>query len=72
LDSSDSSSYTIAPEDVKYFSPHNLYYIVLTVVEIYITYWEAAYARVFSRLGEEPIQLVDPRDTIVIARFRDV
>jgi hypothetical protein len=68
----DSAMSTIAPEDVKYFSPHNLYYVVLTIVEMHMTYWEAAHAGVFGRLGEEPVQLVDPRDTTAVARFRDV
>ncbi len=63
---------TIDSKDLKYFSPHKLYYVALTIVEIHMTYYEAAYAGVFGRLGEEPIQLVDPRDTATVARFRDV
>ncbi len=63
---------TIDLEDVKYFRPHNLYYVVLAIVEIHLTDHEAAHAGVFGRLGEEPIQLVDPRDTATVARFRDV
>jgi hypothetical protein len=63
---------SIDPEDAKYFIPHKLYYGVLEIVEIHMTHYEAAHAGVFGRLGEEPIQLVDPRDTAAVAAFRDV
>ncbi|KAK4124796.1 hypothetical protein N657DRAFT_554909, partial [Parathielavia appendiculata] len=69
---SGTTSSRITPEEVKYFSPYKLYYVVLTIVEIHMTYYEAAHAGVFGRLGEEPIQLVDPRDTTAVARLRDV
>lgn len=59
-------------EDMKYFDPHRLYYVVLGMVEIHISAEEAAQASVFGVLGEEPIKLVDPRDTVTIAKFRDV
>ncbi len=69
---SEFTSPTIAPEDVKYLCPHNIYYVVLTIVEIHMPAYEATHAGVFGRLGEEPIQLVDPRDTARVARFRDI
>ncbi|KAH6855072.1 hypothetical protein B0I37DRAFT_363865 [Chaetomium sp. MPI-CAGE-AT-0009] len=59
-------------EDVRYFSPHRLYYAVLAIVEIHISAEEAAQAGVFGVLGEQPIRLVDPRDTATITKFRDV
>jgi hypothetical protein len=62
---------TINHKQVKYFSPHLLYYVVLAIVEIHMSDHEAAQAHVFGALGEEPIQLVDPRDTAAVARFRD-
>ena len=49
-----------------------MYYVVLAIVEIHISAEEAARAGVFGVLGEEPIRLVDPRDTATIAEFRDV
>lgn len=62
---------TISHEQVKYFSPHLLCYVVLSIVEIHMSDSEAAQAHVFGTLGEEPIQLVDPRDTATVVRFRD-
>lgn len=59
-------------EDMRHFSPHRLYYAVLAIVEIHISAEEAAQAGVFGVLGEQPIRLVDPRDTATIAKFRDV
>lgn len=61
----------IGNEADDYFSPHVRYYVVLAVVEIHMSDYEAAHAHVFGTLGEEPIQLADPRDTTVIAKFRD-
>jgi hypothetical protein len=60
------------PEDMRHFSPHHLYYVVLAIVEIHISAKEAAQARVFGVLGEQPVRLVDPRDTTTIVKFRDV
>ncbi len=62
---------TIGYEDIQYFSPHVLYYVVLAVVEIHISDDEVARAGVFGALGEEPVQLVDPRDTATVGKFRD-
>jgi hypothetical protein len=60
-------------EDILgYFNPRGRYYAVLAVVEIHISAEEAAQAGVFGALGEEPIQLVDPRDTAAVAKFRNV
>ncbi|KAJ4291372.1 hypothetical protein N0V88_005965 [Collariella sp. IMI 366227] len=59
-------------EEMKYFSPRRVYYVVLTIVEIHISTEEAARAGIFGVLGEEPIRLVDPRDTLAVARFREV
>ena len=59
-------------EEMRYFSPHRLYYAVLVIVEIHISAEEAAEAGVFGVLGEQPIRLVDPADTATIANFRDV
>jgi hypothetical protein len=60
-------------EDILgYFNPRGLYYAVLAIVEIHISAEEPAQAGVFGVLGEEPIQLVDPRDTAKVAKFRDV
>jgi hypothetical protein len=61
----------IGSKDAKFFDPHVLYYVVLAIVEIHISAEEAAHAGVFGTLGEEPIRLVDPRDTATVARFRD-
>jgi hypothetical protein len=58
-------------DDMKYFDPHRLYYVVLAIVEVHISAEEAAQAGVFGVLGEEPLKLVDPRDTATIAKFRD-
>ncbi|KAH6622725.1 hypothetical protein F5144DRAFT_581283 [Chaetomium tenue] len=58
--------------DTKRFDPHRLHYVVLANVEIHITAKEAVQAGVFGDLGEEPIQLVDPRDTAAITKYRDV
>ncbi|EAQ84076.1 predicted protein [Chaetomium globosum CBS 148.51] len=58
--------------NVKRFKPDRLHYVVLANVEIHITAREAAQAAVIGDLGEEPIQLVDPRDTAAITKFRDV
>ncbi|KAK4097966.1 hypothetical protein N658DRAFT_478099 [Parathielavia hyrcaniae] len=69
---SESSTSRIARGDFKYFSPRTPYHVVLTIVELHMTHYEAAHAGVFGRLGEEPIQLVDPRDTAAVAAFRDV
>ncbi|RYO99859.1 hypothetical protein DL764_006690 [Monosporascus ibericus] len=62
---------TIGHKEVKCFSPHVLYYVVLAIVEIHMSDYEAAQAQVFGALGEEPIKLVDPRDTATVVRFRD-
>jgi hypothetical protein len=59
-------------KDIKYFSPHRLYYVVLAIVEIHISAEEAAQAGVFGVLGEQPIRLVDPRDIATITKFRDI
>ncbi|KAK4247526.1 hypothetical protein C7999DRAFT_14464 [Corynascus novoguineensis] len=67
-----SPSTTIGYEEVEYFSPQVLYYVVLAIVELHMSDSEAAEAQVFGALGEEPIQLVDPRDTASVRRFRDV
>ncbi|KAK4124101.1 hypothetical protein N657DRAFT_644297 [Parathielavia appendiculata] len=42
------------------------------MVEIHSSAEEAAQAGVFGVLGEEPIRLGNPRDTAMIAKFRDV
>ena len=67
----DDFSTTITGDQTKYFSRHVLYYVVLTMIEIHMSDYEAAQAGVFGVLGEEPIQLVDLRDTAALARFRD-
>jgi len=67
-----SSTTTFSPEEIKYFNPHRIYYVVLAMVEIHISAEEAYRAGVFGLLGEEPIQLVDPRDAVTIAKFQDV
>ncbi|KAG7287634.1 hypothetical protein NEMBOFW57_007147 [Staphylotrichum longicolle] len=67
-----SASTTFDRHEMRYFSPHRVYYVVLAMVEIHISAEEAAQAGVFGLLGEEPIQLVDPRDAGTIAKFRDV
>lgn len=61
-------------EDIKHFNPGlgRLYYVVLTMVEMHISAEEAAQAGVFGVLGEQPIRLVDPRDTATITKFRDI
>jgi hypothetical protein len=66
------NSTAIESEEMKYFEPRRLYYAVLAFVEIHISAEEATRAGVFGVLGEEPIQLVDPRDTEKVAKFRDV
>ncbi|KAK8136754.1 hypothetical protein PG984_004694 [Apiospora sp. TS-2023a] len=45
-------------------------FVVLSRVKIHISDLEAAHSGVFGILGEEPIQLVDPRDTNTIRKFR--
>lgn len=62
---------SIYRENMEYFSPHVQYYVVLAMVEIHLSEDEAAQAGVFGAFGEEPIQLVDPRDTAMVAKFRD-
>ncbi|KAI1860817.1 uncharacterized protein JN550_011279 [Neoarthrinium moseri] len=48
------------------------YHVVLAIIEIHMSeYAAAAQTQVFGTLGEEPIQLVDPRDTATIVKFRD-
>ena len=66
------SSTDFYEEEMRYFDPRRLHYAVLAIVEIHISAEEAAQAGVFGVLGEEPIKLVDPRDTATIAKFRDV
>ena len=61
---------TMAYQQTKYFSPHVLYYVVLATVEMHMSDDEATQVGVFGAFGEEPIQLVDPRDTATVARFR--
>jgi hypothetical protein len=67
----DQKSNTFIIEDAEQFSPHVLYYVVLAIVEMHMSDDEAAQAHVFGTMGEEPIQLVDPRDTATVVRFRD-
>ncbi len=67
-----SSATTICCDGLESFSPHVLYYVVLATIEIHLSAEEAAQAGVFGALGEEPIRLVDPRDTATVAKFRDV
>ena len=62
---------TIKNADFRYFSPHVLYYVVLAIVQIHMSEKEAAQTGVFGALGEEPIRLVDPRDTATVTKFRD-
>lgn len=59
-------------EDIWFLGSPRLHYAVLAIVEIHISAEEAAQAGVFGILGEEPIKLVHPRDTVTIAKFRDV
>lgn len=62
----------IYQKEMRFFRPHRLYYTVLAIVEIHISPEEAAQAGVFGVLGEQPIRLVDPRDTATIAKFQDI
>ncbi len=62
---------SIDSEHIEYFSPHVRYYVVLAMVEIHLSKDEAVQAGVFGAFGEEPIRLVDPRDTAMVAKFRD-
>ena len=49
--------------------------MVLAIVPIHMSEnmseKDAAQAGVFGALGEQPIRLVDPRDTTTVAKFRD-
>ena len=62
---------SIDSEHIEYFSPHVQYYVVLAMVEIHLSEDEAVHAGVFGAFGEEPIRLVDPRNTAMVTKFRD-